>query len=99
MDSVPYNNKIFLNAPTITYNITVIHFTYISLHGGFPGAAIVKNPPANTGAVEDEGFIPGLEDPLEEEMATYSIILACIIPWIEKPGGLQSMGSQRVRHN
>ena len=60
MDSIPYNNKIFLNAPTITYNITVIHFTYISLHGGFPGASVVKNPPANTGAVEDEDFIPGL---------------------------------------
>ena len=41
----------------------------------------------------------GWEDPLEEEMATHSSILAGIIPWTEKPGGLQSMGSQRVRHN
>ena len=38
------------------------------------------------------------EDPLEEEMATHSTILACRIPWTEEPGGLQSMGSQRVRH-
>ena len=39
------------------------------------------------------------EDPLEEEMATHSGILAWKIPWTEEPGGLQSMGSQRVRHN
>ena len=41
-----------------------------------------------------EGSIPGLEDPLEEEMATYSSIPAWEIPWTEEPGGLQSMGSQ-----
>ena len=40
----------------------------------------------------------GWEDPLEEEMATYSSILAWSIPWTEEPGGPQSMGSQRVRH-
>ena len=38
----------------------------------------------------------GREDPLEEEMATYSSILAWRILWIEEPGGLQSMGWQRV---
>ena len=36
----------------------------------------------------------GWEDPLEKEMATYSGILACEIPWTEGPGGLQSMGSK-----
>ena len=41
----------------------------------------------------------GWEDPLEKEMATHSSILAWRIPWAEEPGGLQSMGSQRVRHN
>ena len=41
----------------------------------------------------------GWEDALEEEMATHSSILACRIPWTEKPGGLQSMGSQRVGHH
>ena len=41
----------------------------------------------------------GWEDPLEEEMATHSSILAWRIPWTEEPGGLQSMGSQRVRHD
>ena len=38
----------------------------------------------------------GREDPLEEEMTTHSRILAWRIPWTEEPGGLQSMGSQRV---
>ena len=41
----------------------------------------------------------GEEDPLEEEVATHSSILARIIPWTEEVGGLQSMGSQRVRRN
>ena len=40
----------------------------------------------------------GPEDPLEKEMATHSSILAWRIPWTEKPGGLQPMGSQRVRY-
>ena len=39
------------------------------------------------------------EDPLELEMATHSSILAWKIPWTEEPGGLQSMGSQRVEHD
>ena len=41
----------------------------------------------------------GQEDSLEKEMATHSSILAWRIPWTEEPGGLQSMGSQRVGHN
>ena len=41
----------------------------------------------------------GWEDPMEEEMATHSSILAWKIPWTEEPGGLQSMGSQRVGHD
>ena len=41
----------------------------------------------------------GQEDPLETEMATHSSILAWEIPWAEEPGGLQSMGSQRVTHD
>ena len=41
----------------------------------------------------------GWKDPLEEGMATHSSILAWRIPWAEEPGGLQSMGSQRIEHN
>ena len=41
----------------------------------------------------------GQEDPLEEEMATHSSILAWRIPWTQEPSGLQSMGLQRVRYD
>ena len=41
----------------------------------------------------------GQEDPVEKGMVTHFSILAWIIPWTEEPGGLQSMGSQRVRHD
>ena len=55
-----------------------------------------KNLLANAGDVGDVGSIPhlGQEDPLEEERATHSSILAWKIPWTEEPGRLQSMGSQ-----
>ena len=65
----------------------------------FPGGTVVKNPPANAGDAREAGLIPSLEDPLGEEMATHSGILAWEIPWTEEPGGLQSGGSQRVRHD
>ena len=52
---------------------------------------MVKNPSAIAG---DLGSIPGLEDPLEEEMATQPSILTWEIPWTKEAGGLQSMGSQ-----
>ena len=57
---------------------------------------MVKNPPANTG---DPGSILGREDPLEKEMATHSSILVWEIPWTEEPGGPQSIGHKRVRHD
>ena len=59
---------------------------------------MVKNSPANIGDTETWVQSLGGEDPLEEEMATHSSILAWRIIWTEKPGGLQSMESQRVRH-
>ena len=53
---------------------------------------MVKNPPATR-----ETWIPFLDrEDLEKEMATHSSILAWKIPWMEEPGGLQFMGSQRV---
>ena len=53
-------------------------------------------PARNAG---DLGSIPGLGSSPGEEMATHSSILAWRIPWMEEPGGLQSMGLQRVRHD
>jgi len=60
---------------------------------------VVENLPANAGDVRDAGLIPGSEDALEENMATHSSILAWRISQTEEPGGLQSMGSQRVGHD
>ena len=60
---------------------------------------MVENPPANAGDIRDMGSIPGSERSMEEGMATYSSIVASRIPWTEEPGGLQSMGSQRVGHD
>ena len=59
-------------------------------------AQLVKNLPA---VQETRVRSLGWEDPLEKEMATHSSILAWKISWTEKSGGLQSMGSQRVRHD
>ena len=56
---------------------------------------MVKNLPA---IQETQVQSLGWKDPLEKEMATHSSILACRIPWTEEPGGLQSMGSQRIEH-
>ena len=58
---------------------------------------MVKNPPANAEDIRDSGSTLGQEDALEEEMVTHSTILAWKIPWTEKPGGLQSMGSKKIQ--
>ena len=63
--------------------------------GRLPGFQWVNNPPVNTG---DVGLIPG-SGRSPGEMATHSSFLAWKIPWTEKPGRLQSMGLQRVRHD
>ena len=62
----------------------------------FPIAQMVKNLPAMQ---ETQVQLLGQEDPVEKEMATHSSILAWEIPWAEEPGGLQSVGSQRVGYN
>ena len=59
----------------------------------------IKNLPANAEEAGDVGSSLGWEDPLEEGMATHCSVLAWRIPWTEEPGGLQSTGSQRVRHD
>ena len=59
----------------------------------FPGGSEGKASACNAGNL---GSIPGSEDLLEKEIATHSSILAWKIPWMENPGRLRSMGSQRV---
>ena len=62
----------------------------------FVGGSVVKNLPA----MQETAVISlGWEDPLEKGMAPHSSILAWRIPWTKEPGGLQSMGLQKVRHN
>ena len=63
----------------------------------YPGA-LVKNPPANAEDARYPGLIPGWGRSPERGMATRSRVPAWEIPWTEEPGGLQSMGLQRVRH-
>ena len=66
---------------------------------GFSGGSVMKNLPANAGDARDEVLSLGREDPLEQEMATPSSILAWEIPWTQEPGGLQSVALQRVGHD
>ena len=68
----------------------------VGLYMGFPGGAVVKNPPAKQ---DTPVRSLGREDPLEEGMATHPILLPGGILWIEEPGRLQFIGLQRVRHN
>ena len=63
---------------------------------GFSGGSVIKNLPV----IHEIQVRPlGREDPLEKEITAHSSILAWEIPWIEAPGGLQFMGSQRVGHD
>ena len=69
--------------------------SHVFLQIGFPGGAVVKN----LSAIQETWVQSlGQEEPLEKGMATHSSILAWRIPCIE-PGGLHSMGSQRVGHD
>ena len=74
--------------------VTFINWLIVQL--GFLGDSVVKNPPA-----KQEMRVRSLdgEDLLEKKMATHSSILAWRISWTEEPGGLQSMGLQRVGHD
>ena len=67
--------------------------------GASPVAHLIKNLPVSAGDIRDVGSIPGQEDPLEEGMATHSIMLAWRIPWIEEPSRLQSIGLHIVRRD
>ena len=73
-----------------------MNLTQMTIISDFPGGSDGK---ASAYSVGDPGSILGREDLLEKEMATHSSILAWKIPWMEKPGRLQSMRLQRVGHN
>ena len=71
----------------------------LSLSQGASGKKKKNNLPTNAGDMRDMDETLGGKDPLEEGMATHSIILAWRIPRTEEPGGPQSIGLHRVRHN
>ena len=81
--------------PNLFPRMIVINLSSV-VKGASLVAQLVKNPPAMR---ETRDPSLGWEDPLEKEMATHSIILAWRVPWTGEPGGLQSMGLQRVIHN
>ena len=90
--------------PTLS-NVIRTHsppLNFVPLFVGFvdlPGGSAVKNLPAMQETQEMWVQSLGWEDPLEEEMATHSSILAWKIPWTEEPDGLQSMEFQRMGHD
>ena len=70
------------------------------LNLSFPRASLVAQRLKSLPAMRETWVQSlGQEDPLEKEIATHSSILAWRIPWMKEPGGLQSTGSQRVRHD
>ena len=94
-------DRCFLCLPTQLGTLSHLHgYVLLPLHlTGAPLPSLVaqqvKNPPAKQ---ETRVQSLGWEDPLEKGMATHSSILVWRIPWMEEPGGLQSVGSQRVRN-
>ena len=70
-----------------------------TLSWAFRVVLVVKKPPVNAGDIRDVGLIPWLGRSMEKGMAIHSSILAWKIPGTEEPGGLQSIGLQRVRHD
>ena len=75
-------------------------FPIFNLPSTFPWEALVAQQVKTPPEMQETpiGFLGG-EDPLEKEMATHCSILTWRIPWMEEPGGLQSVGSQRVGHD
>ena len=96
--------KASINVEEEVLNISKLLFIYLcrslwkctKVFGASLVALLVKNPPAMQDTLV---WFLGQEDPLEKGMASHSSILAWRTPWTEDPGGLQSMGSQRVRHD
>ena len=87
------------NSTVHTNDFFFFHFSLYLYLRASQVVLVVKKPPANAGDIRDQLQSLGREDPLEEVMATHACILAWRTLWTEKPGGLQSMGLQRVGHN
>ena len=95
--SIPAHTEFIITSPLTTFRS---HHAYLHVWPTSVRASLVAQPIKNLPTMQ-ETWVQSLvrEDPLEEEMATHFSILAWRIPWIEEPGRLQSMGSQRIRHD
>ena len=89
-------SRVFVYVYTICYGNVYNLYVHTHIYMGFLGGSVVKNLPAKQ---EMQVRSLGQEEPLEEEMATHCSALAWKMPWTEEPGGLQSMGSQRIRYD
>ena len=89
----------FMQIPSWIHSRSFQLFCISRIQGLSRRCLVVKNLPAKAGDTGDTGLIPGVgRSPWRKEMATHFSILARIILWREEPGGLSSMGWQRVRH-
>ena len=84
---LPFPASLSLSSPSLSNLCDFVQFYQ-------PGDSVVKTPPANPGDIGDICSVPGLEDPLEEEMTTHSSILARKIPWTEEPGRLHGVAKE-----
>ena len=82
-----------------TYHSVLFYHSVLIYHSvrGFPSGSWVKNPHEGDAGRQVQSL--GREDPLEKEMTTHSSIFAWEILWTEEPGGLPSMGSQKVGYD
>ena len=80
----------------VSLGLGFVFFFFLDHLVGLPGGAVLKNPLATAG---DVGLIPGLERSPGEGNGNPLQHSCLAIPWTEEPGGLQSVGSQRVRHH
>ena len=96
-----WNSPAILRAPEKQgHSLSEGWVLFIFIKPSLPMVALaVKNPLAIARDPRDTGSVPGSGRSLEEGMATRPSILAWRIPWTEEPGGIQSMGSQRARHD
>ena len=92
----PLEFRIIWRKPFLTMHFKSFSTDFCSSWCGFPGDSDGKDSACNVG---DPGLTPQLGRCPEKEMATHSSILAWRIPWTEEPGGLPSMGSQKVGHD
>ena len=99
LPAYPFTTVSVLEIPLLQvsfYGLGSVLYSKTSILGrGFPGGSVIKNLPTMQ---ETRVRSLGQEDPLEKGMAIHCNILAWRIPWTEESGGLQSIGSQRVRH-